>query len=229
MSKTPDQLVGQAIQERRVSHGYSQGSFAEKLRKRGVNWSQGTLSRVELGERPVRLVEAAVVAASLGVELDVLLREGASTEDKVRAAHAEVIASIKAIPEAVRWATATLGEVQDLLELAPDAISALGTPDRAAPKDPDEYLMWFLRAIQDVDFDEPIPYASEDRELAEAMLAIADFAASHAIGISTGPNDEDVETLRKPKIPAKFLAKGHRIRGLSSRRESNERSQDIGE
>lgn len=200
MTKTPDQLVGTAIQDRRVRYGYTQGEFAQELRKRGVKWSQGTLSRVELGERPVRLVEATVVAEVLGVELPVLLREGATTEDKVRIAQAEFAESVVDIQRAVMTMTARMTDVEDLLKLSPDSFAALATTEREGPPNASEYLPWLLGFVKDIEFEEPVPFTA--KEPGWEMLAIADYAVSHAIARITGPRDEDREHLRKPVIPS---------------------------
>ncbi|GAA4041044.1 hypothetical protein GCM10023063_28500 [Arthrobacter methylotrophus] len=200
MSKelTPDQLVGAAIQSRRVTYGASQGSFVERLRDRGLNWSQGTLSRVELGDRPVRLVEAAVVAEVLGVGLDVLLREGASTEDKLRKAQADLVESIIGIQQSVTWMNARLMDVEEMLELAPDSIQALGNEKRSAPASPSAFLDWLLESLDDIKFEGPS--FAKDRRTSEAILTIADTAVAHSIALFTGPEDDDWELLRSPKF-----------------------------
>ncbi|WP_113717294.1 helix-turn-helix domain-containing protein [Arthrobacter dokdonensis] len=74
MSKpNPDQNVGAFIQRRRGELRVSQGELAAEVQGRGLNWSQGTLSRVELGERPVRLTEALILADALSVPPELLL------------------------------------------------------------------------------------------------------------------------------------------------------------
>lgn len=55
--------------------GLSQAELSERLRDRGLPWSQGTVSKVELGDRPVRLAEAPMLAESLEVEVEDLLSE----------------------------------------------------------------------------------------------------------------------------------------------------------
>ncbi|QSE90302.1 helix-turn-helix transcriptional regulator [Rhodococcus pseudokoreensis] len=67
-----DQEVGNKIVELRESLGMTQGQLAEQLRSRGLGWSQGTLSKVETGQRSVRLTEAPVVALVLRVRIDEL-------------------------------------------------------------------------------------------------------------------------------------------------------------
>lgn len=52
--------------------GYTQKEFSEVLQSVGLGWSQGTLSKIEAGERPVRLSEAASLKATLGLTMDEL-------------------------------------------------------------------------------------------------------------------------------------------------------------
>lgn len=70
-----DKVVGKRIQTLRERRGLLQGELSGQIRAAGVNWSQGTLSKVEMGTRPVRLAEAPIVAATLGVEVTELLPE----------------------------------------------------------------------------------------------------------------------------------------------------------
>ncbi|MBM4653538.1 helix-turn-helix domain-containing protein [Rhodococcus hoagii] len=63
-----DEAIGRRLERLRTDLGLSQGELSEKLRAAGVNWSQGTLSRVETGFRPMRFTEALAVAAVLDVE-----------------------------------------------------------------------------------------------------------------------------------------------------------------
>ncbi|MFQ4148268.1 helix-turn-helix transcriptional regulator [Arthrobacter sp. LAPM80] len=67
-----DEAVGKRIQELRERKGLFQSDLASLMRTAGVNWSQGTLSRVELGARAVRLTEAPALAGALGVDVSAL-------------------------------------------------------------------------------------------------------------------------------------------------------------
>jgi transcriptional regulator with XRE-family HTH domain len=62
------------IRARRESVGWSQGELARRLRENGwENFHQTTVSRIEKGDRPIRLGEAVAVAELLGVPIDKLL------------------------------------------------------------------------------------------------------------------------------------------------------------
>ncbi len=71
-----DARIGRRISTVRIRRMQSQEEVASRIRRLGVNWSQGTLSKVENGERPVRLAEAPAVADALGISLDDLLERG---------------------------------------------------------------------------------------------------------------------------------------------------------
>lgn len=70
-----DTQIGARIVELREQRGLSQGELSSRLRSAGLNWSQGTLSRVELGQRPVRLSECPPLTLALRTDLAVLLGE----------------------------------------------------------------------------------------------------------------------------------------------------------
>lgn len=65
-----DTALGQAIIARRYALGMRQVELSELLRADGVNWSQGTLSKVEIGTRPVRFSEVGALAKALGTTPD---------------------------------------------------------------------------------------------------------------------------------------------------------------
>lgn len=60
-----DLQLGRLVQRRRAQLGLAQGDLAQRLRDAGLNWSQGTLSRVENGDRPIRAVELGALATAL--------------------------------------------------------------------------------------------------------------------------------------------------------------------
>lgn len=69
---TTDEFIGRRIESLRQDRDETQTEFATFLRDNGLNWSQGTLSKVEQGQRSVRLVEAYQIAAILGTSLNKL-------------------------------------------------------------------------------------------------------------------------------------------------------------
>lgn len=61
-----DAEIGQTVRELRERMHLSQSAFAELTRSKGLSWHQPTVSRIEDGERPLRLAEAIVLSESLG-------------------------------------------------------------------------------------------------------------------------------------------------------------------
>lgn len=59
--------VGRKIETLRTVAGLGQRELSDKLKEVGLNWSQGTLSKVENGTRPIRFTEAVRVAEVLKV------------------------------------------------------------------------------------------------------------------------------------------------------------------
>lgn len=71
--ESKDEQIGRAITEARNEAGLDQKQLSELLLELGLNWSQGTVSRVETGDRPVRLSEVAILQEALGVDANSLL------------------------------------------------------------------------------------------------------------------------------------------------------------
>ena len=67
-------MIGERVRQRRISLGLSQGGLAGRLQAAGLAWSQGTLSKVENGDRPVRLSETRALAKVLDIPWYLLLQ-----------------------------------------------------------------------------------------------------------------------------------------------------------
>lgn len=73
MNSTPDEAIGRRLQEVRERQNLNQAQAVRALRSAGLVWSQGTLSKVESGIRPIRLAELPAIARALGVSQSELL------------------------------------------------------------------------------------------------------------------------------------------------------------
>lgn len=82
MNSTPDEEIGQRLQRLRERQNLNQAQAVRALRSAGLVWSQGTLSKVESGIRPIRLAELPAIARALGVNQSELL----ASEDPISAA-----------------------------------------------------------------------------------------------------------------------------------------------
>jgi len=65
VAERTDVVIGERVRQRRISLGLSQDALAGRLQAAGIAWSQGTLSKVENGDRPVRLSETPSLATVL--------------------------------------------------------------------------------------------------------------------------------------------------------------------
>jgi len=70
MTMEIDAIIGEKILERRRLIGLSQDQLAKAMRERGHAWRQNTQSKVEVGERPVKLSEARDLADLLMCPMD---------------------------------------------------------------------------------------------------------------------------------------------------------------
>lgn len=71
--KPTDVGIGRVIQTRRLQLKLKQEDLSKRLKAHGLDWSQGTISKVEAGERPVRAVEIPALADTLRLTWTALL------------------------------------------------------------------------------------------------------------------------------------------------------------
>lgn len=76
--------VGAQVRRAREQARLSQRELADAATAAGLSWHQTTVAKVEAGDRPLRLTEAAVLARVLGTEVAVLA--GVRADDSARRA-----------------------------------------------------------------------------------------------------------------------------------------------
>lgn len=81
-----DDYFGKSVRAYRTSEKLSQRAFAGRLTSAGMPVDAAAISRIESGERSVRLQEASVIAGVLGVPLVSLIEDSAPNGSLGRAA-----------------------------------------------------------------------------------------------------------------------------------------------
>ncbi len=117
-----DEAIGKRLEKLRRDAGLSQGELAERLRDADLNWSQGTLSRVETGSRPMRFTEALVVSTVLGVSAEELSPVNTNLDYQIQKLrdeqkrHISTIGASRAMLREVNDGIAALTLAQELAE-----------------------------------------------------------------------------------------------------------------
>lgn len=95
---TNDEQIGRNLAS--IRGDMSQKDLAEEMRKRGWKWSQATVWSIEKGERPLRLAEAAELAAVLDKPFSLFLAEDEFVQ--VHLATQVVMAADRYLRDAIR-------------------------------------------------------------------------------------------------------------------------------
>jgi transcriptional regulator with XRE-family HTH domain len=72
-SGTPEQTVAERVRRLRLDRGWSQAELAARVSSALPNWVQTTVAKTEAASRPIRVNEAAAIAAALGLPVAELL------------------------------------------------------------------------------------------------------------------------------------------------------------
>jgi transcriptional regulator with XRE-family HTH domain len=70
----PELLAGQELQRLRKARGWSQEEVARRMKAYGYDFNQALISRIELGQRPLRVREMVDFAALFGIQPAALLK-----------------------------------------------------------------------------------------------------------------------------------------------------------
>lgn len=127
MPDDDDARFAENVKLERERLGWSQGELARRLREEGglSNFHQTTVSRVEKGERPVRLAEARAIAQVLGSRVSLLvmsneryrpLQRFASCLHDLREAHAALGDARSELDGARAALVYAMGELTSILE-----------------------------------------------------------------------------------------------------------------
>lgn len=113
-----DEHIGQILTLKRG--GMSQQALAESMRSLGWKWSQATVWSIEKGERPLRLAEAADVAAIVGIDVRDFLLDPvvASYGQELSDAHEGQVKGLEAISLGVLRFLKNTKRLEGLLEEA---------------------------------------------------------------------------------------------------------------
>ncbi len=77
--------LAERVREARKAAGMGQAELAARITEwLETPWTQSTVTKVETGRRPLRFDEAVAVSHELGVSLDWLAGQGATSEDALR-------------------------------------------------------------------------------------------------------------------------------------------------
>jgi transcriptional regulator with XRE-family HTH domain len=124
---------GNAVRKRRAALGISQRGFSELLmEKTGVKLDPSAVTRIERGQRELKLSEALAIATVLDVKVDTLTRHIEPAESpglievrdayqQLRNAHATVLAQIEALYGAAYALAIPLAADADTRQLLPPA------------------------------------------------------------------------------------------------------------
>lgn len=156
-----NQHIGGAVRALRERRGASQEAVAEAMRKAGhEKWSQATVWSVEQGTRPLRLAEAADLAATLEVSIDDLLRVPDDVERRARL--------YDAITDVARSFNNSRAELRSLMAHRYRLTRMLEDPEmRAAAEEPR-----FVKSLQETSELTPESVLEQAKQRHEEALAV---------------------------------------------------------
>lgn len=121
--KSADQQFGERVRIERKHRGWTQPGLAEMLHDKGIRPMQSVIvSKIESGDRPARVTEAAGIAECFGVSVDALL--GRTTDPRDDQAYARRVLHDIALRSAQQ-----VRDVQSLLGERIFAVHGSITPD----------------------------------------------------------------------------------------------------
>jgi len=162
----------------REAKGWSQGELARRVREAGLeNFHQTTISRIEKGERPIRLGEARVIAQVLKKSLTRLLLKGeeALLADDLVSAHKAVAGAWFEIQEQTNQ---LITLKQDRLQTEINKARRAGVkPSRTAPAGSLENLLWSAQEAMKFEPERAVEIIRKKHDIATAAVK---YAQEHA-------------------------------------------------
>lgn len=121
-------VFGRRLRQERERRGLTQGGLANMLGQDGLRLDPTAITRIEKGERGVRLNEALKIARALGCTLDYLLdpfptRNAVEALERIEAELSETMAEIATLETRIQEARRREATLVDDLEAARDYLS----------------------------------------------------------------------------------------------------------
>lgn len=142
-----DAQFGEAVRARRVEKGVSQKWVAEQMAEAGITTDGPSISRLEKGNRTVRLAEAVVLADVLDMSLEDLVFEANPRRALESLRYSANSAMRRVETYSGVWAEALL-EVKAFIARRPELISVLHDPEGEPLDAADNYLNWVLKRVE---------------------------------------------------------------------------------
>ncbi|WOX09164.1 helix-turn-helix transcriptional regulator [Streptomyces sp. N50] len=97
---TAEDVVGRRVKALRLARGWSQQELATRMKDQGQPWRQTTVAKTEAADRPIRVNEAASLAAVFGITISDLLT--VPIDDYHLASATVQLAEVRALAEAAQ-------------------------------------------------------------------------------------------------------------------------------
>jgi transcriptional regulator with XRE-family HTH domain len=177
---------GKAVREARNEMGWSQQKLAERLTLAGLRIDPTAITRIERGQRSIRLSEAVTIAAELGIDLNELLH-GLENPAQILA-HARLQANHQ-MGNARLALSAMVGFFNDvavMLEKFPEMLNLIREETSLEVKDSSDYITWVARRVRAIAGRDWVPIGVNDpvrREQLQDLLhaVMEDLIASNDV------------------------------------------------
>ncbi|MGO3257353.1 MAG: helix-turn-helix domain-containing protein [Glutamicibacter ardleyensis] len=145
-NETIEQTVGAAVTALRTMRGHTQKKFSELLSEHGLNIDSSAVSRLEKGERALKLSEVMIVAEVLDVDLETLVMGILTPAQELKKARRSATIGIEsAIGPVYEWLTGYLW-AQEILSANPELLSQVGIAEA------NEYLPWVAKKLHELEW-----------------------------------------------------------------------------
>jgi len=145
---TSDEEFGQAVATHRSALRMSQKDLAAALSQAGMKVDAPAVSRIEKGQRAVRLAEALKIASVLGRNLTDFITTRTSAQDRMHAAFSNVEWRGNQLAESAARFAEELMNTGDLLDEDPDLLASLNDGAVGQPKDSTDFLRWYAEIVE---------------------------------------------------------------------------------
>lgn len=182
---------GERVKAMRSDKGWTQRQFAEKL-----HLDASAVSRIEQGNRAVRLGEAAVIARVLDAELDYLVYGPSDPHTRLRDHRHWADRAMHNIRSESADMVENYVEIVQLLKENPDLFDQLQDDEISSPPtSTDEYLDWCLRRMKRVFAlpEDERRIVVQDEDLASRLTALVGAAVEGVVSTVPFPEDDSEE------------------------------------
>ncbi|GAA4176348.1 hypothetical protein GCM10022287_23380 [Gryllotalpicola koreensis] len=169
------------MREARQEFGWSQQKLADRLADSGLKLDPTAITRIEKGQRSVRLSEAVTIAAELGIDLNELIKTVENPTQVLAQARESANKAMRDARYALQAMVFEFNDIALMLEDQDEMLEILRAESGGIVNSASTYLPWVAERIAAISSDGWAVLSVEDRQRRDQLVDLLNFVTKDLV------------------------------------------------